>query len=294
MLVFQLLANGFVTGCAYALVALGFALIYNTTRIFHIAHGAVYAVAAYLFYSFYVLWGIPLMGAAFLTVVGATVLGVLIDEVIHVPLDEQDSSMLIHLLSSLGLYIALVNVIAMFYGNQTMVISSGVGTTYSVGGVILTQIQVATVVVAVVLFIGLVVLLRKTRLGQQLRAMRDDPELITVMGLNPRTLRRVVFGLGSALAAVAAILLGLDVGIDPHIGLAAVLNGAVAVIIGGIGLFEGAAVGALVLGLLQSVAVWQASARWQEAVTFGVLILFLLFRPQGILGKRRRVEETTA
>lgn len=294
MLVFQLLANGLVTGCAHALVALGFALIYNTTRIFHIAHGAVYAVAAYLFYSFYVLWGIPLTGAAFLTVVGATVLGVLIDEVIHVPLDEQDSSMLIHLLSSLGLYIALVNVIAIFYGNQTTVLSSGVGATYSIGGVILTQIQVATVVVAVVLFIGLVVLLRKTRLGQQLRAMRDDPELISVMGLNPRTLRRVVFGLGSALAAVAAILLGLDVGIDPHIGLAAVLNGAVAVIIGGIGLFEGAAVGALVLGLLQSVAVWQASARWQEAVTFGVLILFLLFRPQGILGKQRRVEEATA
>lgn len=294
MLVFQLLANGLVTGCAYALVALGFSLIYNTTRIFHIAHGAVYVVAAYLYYSFYVLWGIPLVGAALLTVVGAMVLGVLIDEVIHVPLDQQDSSMLIHLLSSLGLYIALVNIIAMFYGNQTKELVSGVQLTYSAGGVILTQVQVATVVVAVVLFIGLVVLLRKTRLGQQLRAMRDDPELLTVMGLNPRTLRRVVFGLGSALAAVGAILQGLDVGIDPRIGLTAVLNGAVAVIIGGIGLFEAAALGALVLGLLQSIAVWQASARWQEAVTFGVLILFLLSRPQGIFGKQRRVKEATA
>jgi branched-chain amino acid transport system permease protein len=294
MLVFQLLANGLVTGCAYALMALGFALIYNTTHIFHIAHGAVYAVAAYLFYSFYVLWSIPLVGAALLTVVGAAVMGVLIDEVIYMPLSQQDSSLLIHLLSSLGLYIALVNVIAMFYGNQTKVLSSGVQATYSVGGVILTQIQVVTVGVAVVLFIGLVVLLRQTRLGQQLRAMRDDPELVSVVGLNPRALRRVVFALGSALAAVAAILLGLDVDIDPHIGLAAVLNGAVAVIIGGIGLFEGAALGALVLGLLQSVAVWQASARWQEAVTFGVLILFLLFRPQGILGKKRRMEEATA
>jgi branched-chain amino acid transport system permease protein len=272
-------------------MALGFALIYNTTRIFHLAHGAVYAVAAYLFYSFYVLWSVPLVAAALLTVGLAAILGVLIDEVIHVPLDECDSPMLIHLLSSLGLYIALVNVIAMFYGNQTKVLSQGAQPTYSEGGIILTQVQVATVGVAVSLFIGLVVLLRKTRLGQQLRAMRDDPELVAVMGLNPRTLRRVVFGLGSALAAVAAILLGLDVGIDPHIGLAAVLNGAVAVIIGGIGLFEGAALGALVLGLLQSMAVWQASARWQEAVTFGVLILFLLFRPQGILGTQRRVEE---
>jgi branched-chain amino acid transport system permease protein len=275
-------------------MALGFALIYNTTRIFHLAHGAVYAVAAYLFYSFYVLWGVPLVAAALLTVGLATILGVLIDEAIHVPLDERDSSMLIHLLSSLGLYIALVNVIAMFYGNQTKVLSQGAQPTYSGGEIILTQVQVATVGVAVLLFIGLVVLLRKTRLGQQLRAMRDDPELVAVMGLNPRTLRRVVFGLGSALAAVAAILLGLDVGIDPHIGLAAVLNGAVAVIIGGIGLFEGAALGALVLGLVQSLAVWQASARWQEAVTFGVLILFLLFRPQGILGTQRRVEEVAA
>jgi len=294
MLVFQLLANGLVTGCAYALVALGFALVYNTTRIFHLAHGAVYVVAAYLFYTFYALWGIPLVGAALLTIVAAVILGMLINEVVHMPLDEQDSSMLIHLLSSLGLYIALVNVIAMLYGNQTKVLSQGVQPTYSAGGVILTQTQIATVVVAVVLFTGLVLLLRKTRLGQQLRAMRDDPELVTVIGLNPRTLRRVVFGLGSALAAVAVILLGLDVDIDPHIGLAAVLNGAVAVIIGGVGRFEGAALGALVLGLLQSVAVWQTSARWQEAVTFGVLILFLLFRPQGILGKKRRVEEATA
>lgn len=294
MLAFQLLANGLVTGCAYALVALGFALIYNTTGIFHLAHGAIYAVAAYLFYSFHVLWNVPLVGAALLAVGIAAILGVLMDEMVHVPLDERDSSMLIHLLSSLGLYIAIVNVIAIFYGNGTKVLSSGAQPTYSMGGVILTKIQVATVLVAVLLFIGLVVLLRKTRLGQQLRAMRDDPELVSVIGLNPRTLRRAVFGLGSALAAVAAVLQGLDTGIDPRIGLAAVLNGAVAVIIGGIGLFEGTALGAVVLGLLQSIAVWQMSSQWQEAVTFGVLILFLLFRPQGILGTKRRVEEVAA
>jgi branched-subunit amino acid ABC-type transport system permease component len=294
MVIFQLLANGLVTGCAYALVALGFALIYNTTRIFHLAHGAVYAVGAYLFYSFYVLWSVQLVGAALLTVGLSTALGVLIDEMVHIPLDQRESSMLIHLLSSLGLYIAIVNVISMFYGNGTKVLITGAQPTYSVGEVTLTRVQVATVLVAVLLFLGLVILLRKTRLGQQLRAMRDDPELVSVMGLNPRKLRRVVFGLGSALASVAAVLLGLDTGIDPRIGLAAVLNGAVAVIIGGIGLFEGAALGAVSLGLLQSIAIWQMSSQWQEAVTFGVLILFLLFRPQGILGTKRRVEEVVA
>lgn len=291
MLVLQLLVNGIVAGCGYALVALGFALIYNTTRIFHFAHGAIYMLGAYLFYSTYVLWSLPLWLAALLTVVLITATGVLVDKLVHLPLDRQDASLLIHLLSSLGLYIVIVNTVAMFYGNETKVLSPGVQTTYSAGGVILTVVQIATVVVAVVLFIGLVLLLRNTRLGGQLRAMRDDPELVAVMGINPRTLRKIVFGLGSALAAAAAMLMALDVGIHPHIGLAAVLNGAVAVIIGGIGIFEGAALGAILLGLLQSLAVWQASARWEEAVTFVVLILFLLFRPEGILGTRRRVEE---
>lgn len=294
MLVFQLLANGLVTGCAYALVALGFALIYNTTHIFHIAHGAVYAVAAYLFYSFHVLWNVPLMVAAILTVALSAGLGVLIDELVHAPLDRRDSPMLIHLLSSLGLYIAAINAIALLFGSETKMLSSTDESTYSAVGVTLTQSQIIIVLVAALLFTGLVILLRQTRLGQKLRAMRDDPELIAVMGHNPRLMRWSVFGLGSALAAAAAVLLGLDLGIDPRIGLTAVLNGAVAVIIGGIGLFESAALGAMLLGLLQSVVVWQASARWEEAVVFGVLILFLLFRPQGILGTRRRAEEITA
>lgn len=293
-MVSQLLANGIIAGCAYALVALGFALIYNTTRTFHFAHGAVYTLSAYFFYTLYNLWQWPLIPAFFVTLVIIAVVGILIDEIIYMPLVRRGSSQLIQLLSSLGLYIVMINFIAMIYGNETKVLSPGVQPTYSIGSLILTQIQVATVVAFVALFIGLIVLLKKTRLGKIIRAMRDDPQLVSVMGINPRRVRRVVFALGSALAAVAAMLLGLDVGIDPNIGMAAVLNGAVAVIIGGVGIFAGAALGALLLGILQSLAIWQASARWQDMVTFLVLILFLLFRPEGILGVRRRIEEATA
>jgi len=294
MLVFQLLANGLVNGCGYALVALGFAFVYNTTRIFHFAHGAVYALAAYVFYSFFVQWGFPLVLAVGATLLLIAAFGVLIDELIHAPLDERGTSMLIHLLSSIGLYTVVVNVIALLYGNQTKVLSSGVGTTYSFGGVTLVRIQVVTVITAVVVLGAVFVVLWKTRLGKMLRAMRDDPELVAVMGVNPSTLRRTVFALGSGLAAVAAILLGLDVGIDPRIGMSAILNGAVAVIIGGMGKFEGAVLGGLLIGLLQALVVWQASAQWQDAITFVVLILFLLFRPQGILGEKGRVEEVVS
>jgi branched-chain amino acid transport system permease protein len=287
----QLLANGFASGCGYAIVALGFALIYNTTRTFHFAHGAVYVVSAYLLYTFHNLWHVPLVVAFILTPIAAAMLGIVIDEALYRPLVKRGSSQLIQMLSSLGLYIVLVNVVAMVYGNETKVLNPGIQTTYTFGGVILTRVQLAAVVSFLLLFAALILLLRRTRLGVTVRALRDDRDLISAMGVNPRRVRWAVFALGSALAAVAAMLAGLDVGIDPNIGMTALLNGAVGVIIGGIGIFEGAALGGLAIGILQSLIIWQLSARWQYAVTFVLLIVFLLFRPQGVFGGRRRAEE---
>lgn len=293
-MIIQLLANGIISGCSYALVALGFALIYNTTRTFHFAHGGVYTFSVYFFFTLYNLWELPLVIALLFTLVVTSILGIFIDEIIYMPLVKRGSSLLIQLLSSLGLYIVIINLIAMIYGNETKVLNPGIQPTYTVGSLIFTQIQVATAITFIAIFTGLILLLKKTRLGKIIRAMRDDPQLVSVMGINPQRVRWVVFALGSALAAVAAVLLGLDVGVDPNIGMAAILNSAVAVIIGGVGIFEGAALGGLLLGILQSLAIWQASARWQDTVTFLVLIFFLLFRPEGILGVRRRVEEVAA
>jgi branched-chain amino acid transport system permease protein len=287
----QLLANGLVAGCGYAIVALGFALIYNTTRIFHFAHGAVYVVSAYLLYVFHNLWHLPPVLALVLTPVAAALFGVAIDEALYQPLARRGSSQLIQMLSSLGLYIVLVNVVAMVFGNEPRVLSSGSQPTFEIGGIILTRIQSATLACCVLILVGLLLVLRLTRLGRTMRALRDDPDLVAAMGVNPRRVRWAVFALGSALAAVAAMLSGLDVGIDPSMGMTAVLNGAVAVIVGGIGIFEGAALGGLAIGMLQGLAIWRMSARWQDAVTFVILIVFLLFRPQGVLGGRRRAEE---
>lgn len=288
----QLLANGFVTGCSYALVGLGFGLIYNTTGVFHFAHGAVYTLCAFLFYQFYIKFHWALIPSVAITVVIAFLVGIIIDELIYAPLARRGSSLLIQLLSSLGLYIIIVNVVAMIFGNDTKILTSGVEKTLSFGSVILTKTQVATVLAFLFLFGGLLFLLRKTNMGKIIRGMSDSPELLSIMGIDQRMVRWTVFSLGSGLAAVAAILSGLDTGIDPHIGMSAVLNGAVAVIIGGVGIFEGAALGGLTLGLLQGLVIWKFSAKWQDLVSFGLLMLFLLFRPQGIIGKRQRVEES--
>ena len=287
----QLLLNGLINGCAFALVALGFALICNTTRIFHFAHGGIYTLSGYLFYSLYIQHQMPIWLAIPATLLLAAMTGILIDIIVYRPLDKRGASTMMHMLSSLGLYIIIVNVICMVYGNNSKILVSGLLPTVKFGGLMLNVVQIWIAVAFVVVFIAFAVLLRVTSLGLKLRAMRDNQTLLALYGINANRIRLFVFGTGSAMCALAGILVGLDVGIDPHIGMTAVVLAAVALIVGGIGIFEGAAFGALLLGCLQSIAVWQMSARWTDMVTFLVLIVFLLFRPQGIMGRRGRLEE---
>jgi branched-chain amino acid transport system permease protein len=290
-MVAQLFANGLAMGSLYALSALGFGLIYNTTRVFHIAYGAVYTVSAYLLFALWTQYKIPLGIALIITSILTILLGILIDIHVYQPLLRQSSSFLIVMISSLAVYIITVNIIVLIFGNEIKVLRSGVATTFSLGQVILSDIQILQIVAFAFVFFTLVLFLKWTNFGKIIRAMRDNPDLLSLMGIDLQKVRWLIFGLGSLLAGLAAMLQALDVGIDPNIGMSAVLIAAVAVIIGGVGILEAPAFGGLLLGVLQSVVIWQASGRWQEAVTFALLILFLLFKPEGIFGQRRRLEE---
>jgi branched-chain amino acid transport system permease protein len=142
-----------------------------------------------------------------------------------------------------------------------------------------------------ILFSLSVLLLRKTRLGKIIQALADNPTLVTVLGIDIRKIRIYIFALGSFLAGVASCLVALDVGMDPYVGIGAFLIAAVAVIVGGVGIFEGAVLGSFILSILQNLIIWKVSAKWQNTLVFLILIIFLLFKPEGILGKRRRIEE---
>lgn len=292
MLLLQLLANGFVNGCLYSLLALSYALVYNTTRTFHIAHGAVYTAGAYFSYMFMIRLDWSLAAAILLAVLLSAVLGATMELAVYAPLVRRNASLVVALLSSLGLYVALVNLIALIFGNETKLLRLGVDKTYHFGPVILTRIQLVEVLAAVVLLPAIALLLKRTSLGGMIRAVRDNASLATVMGINVAGVRLWVFVLGSALAGFTAILVALDVGLHPQMGMPALLSGAVALIVGGVGTYEGPIVGGFLLGLLQSVVIWQTSVRWTDAITFAVLIVFLLFRPWGLAGRRRRLEET--
>lgn len=287
----QVLANGLVLGCLYALVAYGFGLIYNTTRTFHFAHGGIYIFCVYLLYLFKNLLSLPLWWAIAFSLMLTVLLGVLVDEVVYQPLVKRKSSLLLQMLSSLAAYTIIINLISLFYGNESRILNLEIQKTFTVGTVVLTQLQIISVICAVLLVAVVAIVLRVTRLGTMTRAFRDDAELMGVLGVNPRHLRWFVFGLGSALAGVAAVLQGLDVGTNPEAGLLMFLNGAVAVIVGGKGIIEAGILGALVVGFLQSLTVWTFSPRWEESATFLLLVIFLLVRPEGVFGRLRRTEE---
>jgi len=288
----QVLANGLIAGSAYALVALGFAVIYGTTRFFHVAHGAIYTAGAYITYALAVLCRIPLGVAIPAAVILSCVLGLLTETVIYRPLRRKYAAALVLLIASLGLYVVLQNAISLVFGDDIKSIrSASVQEGFNVLGARITLVQLVTLGVAAALFVATGLLLGRTRLGKALRAVASDLELARVTGIDTDRSILFAFGLGSALAAVAAILVSFDVDMTPTMGMNALLMGVVATIIGGIGSIPGAAVGGLLLGVAQHLGVWKIGSQWQDTIAFAVLLAFLLVRPQGIFGRKLRKAE---
>ncbi len=288
----QLLVNGIIAGSIYALVALGFGLIYNTSRFFHFAHGAVYTVGAYLAYIFSALWNIPVFLSLPLAVLGASLLGTLIDLVIYRPMRIKGASPLVLLLASLGIFVVFQNLISLIFGDETKSIRGGlVREGIEVFGARITQIQIMLIVVSIFLFVVTSFILKKTKIGKALRAVANDQELAFVQGVDSNKAILFAFGIGSALAAVAAILIAFDTDITPMMGFNALLMGVIAVIVGGIGSIPGAYLGGLLLGLAQHLGVWKLPSQWQDAIAFVILLVFLLIKPQGFLGRKLKKVE---
>ncbi len=289
-MILQFLANGLCSGALFAIMAFGFGIIYNTTNIFHFAHGAVYVAAAYLFYLLLSILKLNVIISFIIAVVIGGIFGVLIELTVYRPMTRKKSSLIALMIGSFGVYLFVVNLIAMLAGNETKVLSLGIQKTFSFGSVILTRIQLFSVVCAGVIFL-LFLLFTHTKYGRVIVAYANNSELAEILGWSSSRIKIFIFFVGSMLAGISSSLSALDVGIDPHIGMNALLMSAIAVIIGGVKKFEGAIIGGLLVGILQSLVVWQFSARWMEAFTFILLILFLIFRPQGLLGSKMRVEE---
>lgn len=284
----QFIINGLVTGLIYALTSLAFSLVYNTTRIFHIAFAALYVIASYLFYTFSNQLGLPIYISAFFAILFNAFISILIEFFIYKPLEVKKTSNNLILISSIGTFIILINLVALIYGNDTKVISNSISASVQFGEILITNNQIYQALFSLLSIILILILLKYSKLGLQTRAIRDDAELSFIFGIDIFRVRNILFGLSGALVAIASCLNSYDVGMDPYIGMPILLNAMVALIIGGIGRFEAPIIGGIILGVLQAIAVYYFESRWENAITFGILLLFLIFRPQGILGEKSR------
>lgn len=283
----QIAVNALFSASVILLMAMGFSVIFTVTRFFHFAHGIIFTSAAYFAFFFTSWMGLPLFFSLLLAIISTALLGLLIEITIYRQLRRNNSSPLVLLLASLGIYIVLQNVISIVFGDDTKSIRSGmVMEGFEILGAWITPIQVATIISSLVLLSLLVLLLKGTKLGRSMRAVANDPELADVCGINSERIILWTFCIGSTLAGIAGVLTALDVDMTPTMGMSPLMLGVVAVIIGGAGNIFGISLGALLLAFAQQFGIWHLGSQWQEMTAFAILIIFLLLKPEGFMGKK--------
>ncbi|MCA1644822.1 MAG: branched-chain amino acid ABC transporter permease [Chloroflexi bacterium] len=282
-LLLNLAAAGLTLGSMYALLAVSFALIYNVTHVFHLAHGATFALGAYLVYWFSAAVGLPLLVALVVSLGVTSAVGVAMEVGLYRPLRRAGATHMILFLASVGMLIVVEGLLGLGFGTATLSFATLPFEAVAFGPVTVTSPNVAMLLSWPLIVLVIVYLLR-AREGRLLRAVGDDQRVATSLGIPVDRMFSLSFALGSGLVVPAAVLYGWSQGLVPVMGLNAILIASAAVIIGGrYGLLPGAIV-ALVLGTVQSLLVAFVPTGWQDAMIFALLLAALLVRPQGIFG----------
>ena len=284
------LINGLRTGSIYALIAIGYTMVYGIAKMINFAHGDIIMVGAYALYFSISVLGLPVPVALLLTVIVCSVLGVLIEKIAYKPLRKAQP--LAVLITAIGMSFFLQSSSLLIFGSTPIPFQSVIpNENIKVGPVIISSITLVTVVVTAVAMILLTLFINKTKLGSAMRAVSEDKGAAELMGINVNSTISMTFAIGSALAAVAGILyISQYQSMKPTLGALPGIKAFVAAVLGGIGSIPGAMLGGILLGLIESVSKAYISTELADAIVFGVLIVVLLFRPSGLLGKKKIVK----
>jgi len=275
--------NGLIAGSIYALIAIGFNLIYSTKKFFDLAHGSMLVIGGYTVYYFSISLAYPVWLSVILGIVAAGLSGLLLDVSLYRALRKKKATGMVLLVASLGAFTALQAATAMIFTSQFQRLSpTSTFESIEIFGAHITTIQIAAIGISLTVWFLMVLLLKYTRFGKVIKAVSDDEGIAKIIGINTEKVFLAVSFLGAAIAGIGGILYGFDTGIEPVMGLPLLLKGIIAAIIGGIGSIHGALVGAYFLALVENFGIWKISSEWKDAISFGVLIIFLLFRPNGI------------
>jgi branched-chain amino acid transport system permease protein len=294
----QTLVNGLVTGCLYALIALGYTMVYGVLKLLNFAHGDVYMVGAYIGY-FVIQWfggpghlsiPVPLLIVLMIVIagLGTGVLGVAIERFAYRPL--RDAPRIAPLITALGVSFVLENTVLLLFGgfvrsyNTTTFISDTNG--IHIAGAHIDTVEITIFVLTALMCWTLIQIVDRTTLGKSMRAVASDREAAEMLGINVDRTIALTFFIGSVMAGVAGVMSGLEFqSISNTIGFLAGLKAFTAAVVGGIGSIPGAMIGGLFIGICEAFASSYISTKYTDLIVFGILIATMLVRPQGVFGQ---------
>lgn len=287
MVALQLFVNGIVTGCALGVVAITFSLIYSTLRIFHVAHAGIYTMGGYVAYSL-VMHGVPDILALLLAMAAAALAGAAVQVLLYRRLAARKGTHLVVLIASLGLLAVIQNLLAAIYSaNILQFPGAWSGEVVNLGdGIRLTKVQLLTVIVCVLAYIGMMLFAHRTLLGKRIRAVASNPFLAEITRLRPQAVYVYVIAIASAVVCLPGVLVPYDLGLQPYGGVTPLLTATIAMIAGGVGSITGAFMLSLAIAIVQNLSLLVMPGEWSIGVTFFVFVIFMLFRPTGLFAAR--------
>ena len=283
------LINGLSLGSVYAIIALGYTMVYGIAKMLNFAHGDVIMIGAYVALTCMTSAGLPPLAAVLIAVIACTVLGVLIERIAYKPLRNAASPLAV-LITAIGVSYLLQNLALLIFGANPQTFSSVItwkGITLAGGSLSISGVTIVTIAVCIVIMIALVAFVQKTKPGQAMRAVSEDKGAAQLMGINVNGTIALTFAIGSALAAIAGVLLcSAYPSLTPYTGAMPGIKAFVAAVFGGIGSIQGAFIGGLLLGIIEILGRAYISSQMADALVFAVLIIVLLVKPTGLLGKQ--------
>ena len=284
----QQLINGVSLGSIYALIALGYTMIYGIIKLINFAHGDIYMVGAYFGFVATSMLGLSFLPALIFSMVAAAIVGIIIERVAYRPM--RNAPRIAILITAIGVSFFLEYGMILIATPQPRTFPAVFeGAIYNVGGLIVNSQQIVILVSALVLMAGLTYIVNKTKIGKAMRAVSFDTDAARLMGIDIDRVISMTFALGSALAAAAGVLVGIYYNsIDPLMGMMPGMKAFVAAVLGGIGIIPGAMLGGIIMGVVEAMVSGFFSSTFRDAAAFGILIIILLYKPSGILGKNIR------
>ena len=281
----QQLVNGIILGSIYALLALGYPMVYGIIKLINFAHGDIYMIGAFVGYYAINSLKMNFWIALVFSMIVCAILGVVIEFLAYRPL--RNSTRISALITAIGVSFFLEYIMVYFVGADTRSFPQSIKVhTYHLGSISVTNVQLLILVVALVLMVALQLIVKKTKMGKAMRAVSVDSDAAELMGISVNNTISFTFALGSSLAGAAGVLIGLYYNsIEPLMGMTPGIKAFVAAVLGGIGIIPGAALGGFVIGILETLSTAIGLSSYRDAIVYGVLIVILLLRPAGILGK---------